>query len=140
MADQHERFRAFAEGQLGVKSDKSPIKAIDEKRITPVGRFIRKHSIDEWPQLWNVLRGQMSLVGPRPCLPHEAVFFTGWQRKRFSVPPGLTGVWQVFGRGRAGFEESAAMDVYYFYRRSFGFDLLLMLKTVGVMLTGKGAK
>jgi lipopolysaccharide/colanic/teichoic acid biosynthesis glycosyltransferase len=132
-------FKAYVEGDSKSSSEDAPTKLIDARRVTPVGRFIRKYSIDELPQLWNVLRGEMSLVGPRPCLPYEEEFFAGWRGRRFDVKPGLSGVWQVYGRGRAGFDESSAMDVYYVYRRSFGFDLRLILQTFGVVLTGKGA-
>lgn len=132
-------FQAFVEGKSEASSEEAPKKLIDARRVTPVGRFIRKYSIDELPQLWNVVRGEMSLVGPRPCLPYEEEFFAGWRGRRFDVKPGLSGVWQVYGRGRAGFDESSAMDVYYVYRRSFGFDIRLILQTVGVVLTGKGA-
>ncbi len=134
------QFRTYVtSGETG-SSENTPMKVIDEKRVTTVGHFIRKFSIDEIPQLWNVLQGDMSLVGPRPCLPYEAEFYTGWRRRRFMVHPGLTGVWQVFGRGKVDFDKSAAMDVYYLYRRSFGFDLYLILKTLVAVLTGKGAR
>lgn len=133
------RYQAFVQGSRSMTSSKAPGKLIDERRVTRVGRIIRKYSLDELPQLWNVLRGQMSLVGPRPCSPDEAEHFTGWRSRRFAVKPGLTGVWQVFGRGRASFDETAAMDVYYLYRRSFSFDLYLIFKTVFVVCTAKGA-
>jgi lipopolysaccharide/colanic/teichoic acid biosynthesis glycosyltransferase len=120
-------------------SQNAPKKVIENRRVTPVGRFIRKFSIDELPQLWNVLRGEMSLVGPRPCLPYEAEFYTEWRGRRFCVQPGLSGIWQVFGRGRVGFDASAAMDAYYVYRRSFQFDVYLIYRTLGVVFTGRGA-
>lgn len=135
-----EKFRAYVEGRQASETSKGPGKIIDSSRVTSIGSFIRKYSIDELPQLWNVFCGQMSLVGPRPCLPYEAEFFTGWRNKRFEVKPGLTGIWQVFGRGRANFNELAAMDVLYTYRRSFWFDLYVIVKTVGVVFTGKGAR
>jgi lipopolysaccharide/colanic/teichoic acid biosynthesis glycosyltransferase len=135
-----EMFRAYTENRKTVTSAEAPMKTIDRNRVTSVGRIIRKYSIDELPQLWNVIRGDMSLVGPRPCLPYEAESYTGWRSKRFNVRPGLTGLWQVFGRSRVPFEEAAAMDVYYLYRRSFLFDLYLILKTFGVVLVGKGAQ
>lgn len=135
-----ERFREYVENRRSDTAKSASTKTIDLDRVTPIGRIIRKCSVDELPQLWNVICGQMSLVGPRPCLPYEADFFTGWRSRRFNVRPGLTGLWQVFGRSRVTFDEAAAMDVYYLYRRSFGFDLYLILKTIGIVLTGKGAR
>jgi undecaprenyl-phosphate galactose phosphotransferase len=131
-------FQHYVEGRHTAKAA-VPQKVVEFNQVTPVGRTIRKFSIDEFPQLLNVLRGQMSLVGPRPCLPYEAGFYTGWQARRFVVMSGLTGVWQVFGRGVASFEEAAAMDTFYSYRQSFLFDLMLIFKTIGVMFRGKGA-
>lgn len=133
------RFQEYVEGKSVARSQEAPTKIIEKGRVTPIGSFIRKYSIDELPQLWNVLRGEMSLVGPRPCLPYEAEFFADWRGKRFDVRPGLSGVWQVFGRGCVGFDEAAAMDVFYVYRRTFAFDLYLILRTLGVVLTGRGA-
>jgi lipopolysaccharide/colanic/teichoic acid biosynthesis glycosyltransferase len=133
------RFQAYVEGTNLSSSEDAPKKVIESSRVTPVGRFIRKYSVDELPQLWNILRGEMSLVGPRPCLPYEAEFYTDWRGRRFEVMPGLSGVWQVFGRGRVGFDEAAAMDLYYIYRRSFRFDMYLIFKTFSVVFTGRGA-
>lgn len=133
------RFQSYVEGTAESPSPEVPRKVIDRQRLTAAGQVLRKYSIDELPQLWNVLRGEMALVGPRPCLPYEAAFYSGWQQRRFEVLPGLTGVWQVFGRGRVGFEQAAAMDVFYVYRRTFLFDLSLIFRTVKVVLAGKGA-
>ncbi|MGA1791497.1 MAG: sugar transferase [bacterium] len=140
MKERRERFHAYVNGDHKKNNDLAPAKIVDEQRITFVGRFIRKYSIDELPQLWNVFKGDMSLVGPRPCLPYEAIFFSGWRQKRFHVRPGLTGVWQIFGRGRVGFDEGVAMDVYYVYRHSLWFDSYLILRTLGVVLAGRGAR
>ncbi|MGH7269773.1 MAG: sugar transferase, partial [Polyangiaceae bacterium] len=110
-----------------------------DPRITPVGRFIRKFSIDELPQLINVLRGEMSLVGPRPPIPAEVSKYEAWQRRRLSVRPGLTCVWQVSGRNQISFEEWMYLDMQYIDHWSLAHDLELILKTVPVVLTGRGA-
>ena len=134
-----EQFIAYVNGKQASGAPNAPVKTIDRNRLTKIGAFIRRYSIDELPQLWNVLRGEMSLVGPRPCLPYELEFYNGWRKRRFEVKQGMTGVWQVFGRGHASFDEAVAMDVFYIYRRSFGFDLYLLIKTISVVLTGRGA-
>ena len=110
-----------------------------DPRITPIGRFIRKFSIDELPQLINVLRGEMSLVGPRPPVPSEVARYEAWQRRRLSVRPGLTCVWQVSGRNEISFEEWMYLDMQYIDHWSLGQDFQLILKTVPVVLTGRGA-
>jgi lipopolysaccharide/colanic/teichoic acid biosynthesis glycosyltransferase len=111
----------------------------DDPRITRVGRFLRRSSLDELPQLWNVLCGQMSLVGPRPPLPYEVACYQPWQRRRLDVRPGITGYWQVRGRGRVTFDEMCRMDLSYISHRSFGLDLWILLKTPAALLSGKGA-
>jgi len=110
-----------------------------DPRITPIGRFIRKFSIDELPQLINVLRGEMSIVGPRPAIPSEVAQYEAWQRRRLSVRPGLTCVWQVSGRNQIGFEEWMYLDMQYIDHWSLAQDLALVLRTVPVVLTGRGA-
>jgi undecaprenyl-phosphate galactose phosphotransferase len=115
-------------------------KIVDESKITSVGRILRKTSIDELPQLFNVLRGDMSLVGPRPCLPYEWEHYEDWHKKRLSVMPGCTGVWQVSGRSSVGFEDMVILDLYYIQNASLIFDFQLILKTIPVMVFGKGAK
>jgi exopolysaccharide biosynthesis polyprenyl glycosylphosphotransferase len=114
-------------------------KMAKDPRITGVGRFIRKYSIDELPQLLNVLRGEMSLVGPRPPIPAEVAKYEAWQRRRLSVRPGLTCVWQVSGRNAISFEEWMYLDMQYIDHWCLQHDLELMLKTVPVVLTGRGA-
>ncbi|MBK7861537.1 MAG: sugar transferase [Archangiaceae bacterium] len=111
----------------------------NDPRITPIGRFIRKFSIDELPQLINVLAGDMSVVGPRPALPKEVEVYESWQRRRLSVRPGLTCIWQVSGRNQISFEEWMVLDMQYIDRWSLGFDISLILKTFPVVLTGRGA-
>jgi exopolysaccharide biosynthesis polyprenyl glycosylphosphotransferase len=110
-----------------------------DPRITAVGRFIRKYSVDELPQLINVLRGEMSIVGPRPPIPSEVTKYEAWQRRRLSVRPGLTCVWQVSGRNQISFEEWMYLDMQYIDHWSLAQDFQLILKTVPVVLTGRGA-
>lgn len=111
----------------------------DDPRITKIGKFIRKTSIDELPQLINVLKGDMSLVGPRPSLPNEVKEFDTWMLKRLEVKPGLTCYWQVMGRNSIGFEEWMKLDVKYVNERSFWLDLKLIIKTFFVLFGDKNA-
>jgi lipopolysaccharide/colanic/teichoic acid biosynthesis glycosyltransferase len=104
-----------------------------------VGRLIRRTSIDELPQLLNVIRGEMSLVGPRPALPWEADMLQALHLERFSVPPGLTGLWQVSGRNTLTMKEGLELDVDYVRRQGFGLDLWILLKTIPVVLSTHGA-
>lgn len=121
------------------EKDGPVFKIKDDPRITRVGRFIRKTSIDELPQLWNVLKGDMSFVGPRPALPREVSLYSPFQRQRLLVTPGLTCYWQVSAkRDTIGFDEWVAMDLRYIYERSWLVDLKLIFKTVQVVLTGQG--
>lgn len=111
----------------------------DDPRITKVGKFIRKTSIDELPQLWNVLKGDMSLVGPRPSLPKEVEQFDNWMFKRLSVRPGLTCYWQVSGRNNIDFEDWMKLDVKYVDERNIWIDIKLIFKTVFVLFGDKNA-
>ena len=111
----------------------------DDPRITKVGKFIRKTSIDEIPQLWNVLKGDMSLVGPRPSLPKEVAQFESWMHKRLEVKPGLTCYWQVSGRNNIDFEDWMKLDIRYVNERNFWIDIKLIFKTVGVLFGDKNA-
>lgn len=110
-----------------------------DPRITRVGRFIRKASIDELPQLWNVLVGDMSLVGPRPPIPSEVARYTSRQRLRLSVTPGITCFWQVSGRSDIPFEEQVELDIAYAEQRSLMTDLGILLRTVPAVLFARGA-
>lgn len=118
----------------------------NDTRITPVGKFIRKHSIDEMPQLINVLRGEMSLVGPRAYLPDELEEqqrkfpgTEGYVKEMLKVKPGITGYWQVTGRSNVNFDKRIEMDAYYARKKSLLFDFLIILKTPWAMISGKGA-
>lgn len=111
-----------------------------DPRITPVGRFLRVTSIDELPQLWNVLRGDMSLVGPRPPIPDEVRRYAPWHRRRLEVPGGLTCIWQVSGRCDIPFEDWMRMDLQYARQQSLATDLALLWKTVGAVLSRRGAR
>ena len=128
-------------GQLLEKNEQSgPVfKMRNDPRITPIGRFIRRYSIDELPQVINVLRGDMTLVGPRPALPSEVAVYQAWQRRRLSVRPGLTCYWQVGGRNEIGFEDWMRLDLRYVDNWSLAVDFRLILQTVPVVLAGKGA-
>ncbi|MGF6953416.1 lipopolysaccharide/colanic/teichoic acid biosynthesis glycosyltransferase [Neobacillus sp. B4I6] len=111
----------------------------DDPRITKIGKFIRKTSIDELPQLFNVLKGDMSLVGPRPPLPREVAVYSKFDMQRLLVTPGCTGLWQVSGRNSLGFEEMVELDLQYIQKRSFLFDIRIILKTVLVLFGSKDA-
>ncbi len=112
----------------------------NDPRVTPLGRFLRKSSIDEWPQFWNVLKGDMSLVGPRAPLPDEVKEYTRWQRRRLSVKPGITCLWQVSGRNEIDFHEWMKLDLHYIDNWSLLLDLKILLRTFPVVLFGKGAR
>lgn len=114
-------------------------KSENDPRITAVGRFLRRSSLDELPQLWSILKGDMSLVGPRPALPDEVARYTPLQRRRLEIKPGLTCIWQVSGRSQIPFEGQVALDLEYIRTRSFRGDLVLLLKTVPAVLFGRGA-
>ena len=111
----------------------------DDPRVTRIGRFIRRHSIDEFPQFLNVLVGDMSVVGPRPPLPREVAQYDEWAMQRLAVKPGLTGPWQVGGRSDVDFDDMVRLDLGYIARRSVMTDLKLILQTIAVVFTGKGA-
>jgi exopolysaccharide biosynthesis polyprenyl glycosylphosphotransferase len=110
-----------------------------DPRVTRVGRVLRRTSLDELPQLWNVLRGDMSLVGPRPPLPSEVAQYEPWQRDRLLAQGGITGLWQVSGRNLLGFEDMVRLDLEYITRWSLWLDLCILLRTVLVVLTARGA-
>jgi len=127
-------------GKINSEDNKGrPLKITNDPRVTMVGNFLRKFSLDELPQLINVLKGDMSLVGPRPCLPYEYEIYKDWHKKRTSVRPGITGLWQVTGRSEVSFEDMILLDLYYIYNRSFVMDLNILYETIFVVLGKKGA-
>lgn len=110
-----------------------------DPRITSIGRFLRRFSIDEFPQIINVLKGELSLVGPRPPIPEETEKYEDWYKKRLNIKQGLTGLWQVSGRSDLNFEEMVKLDLYYIQNWSVGLDLRILLKTIPTVLSGKGS-
>lgn len=118
---------------------KGLFKLEDDPRITGVGRWLRRMSIDELPQLFNVILGDMSLVGPRPALPYEVKLIDAVYHRRFLVAPGLTGLWQVSGRNSLTLRQGLDLDVEYVEKQSFGLDLAILAKTVPVVLSTRGA-
>ena len=121
------------------EADGPLFKMSDDPRITRVGRILRKLSIDELPQLWNVVRGDMSLIGPRPALPREVAQWSDELHERLRVRPGITGMWQVSGRSDTGFEEYQRLDLFYVDNWSILIDMGILLRTVPAVLTGRGA-
>ena len=114
-------------------------KLTDDPRVTRLGRFLRKSSLDEIPQLWNVLRGDMSLVGPRPPIPYEVEMYEPWHQRRLQTKPGITGLWQVTARSSADFDEMVRMDIWYIEHQSLWLDLRIILKTPLSVLSMEGA-
>jgi exopolysaccharide biosynthesis polyprenyl glycosylphosphotransferase len=114
-------------------------KIAHDPRVTRVGRVLRRTSIDELPQLWNVLRGDMTLVGPRPPIPEEVEAYQPWQRLRLEVKPGITCLWQVSGRSKLGFEEWMRLDIQYIQAMSLQTDLKILLRTIPAVLSREGA-
>ncbi|HVB65308.1 MAG TPA: sugar transferase [Nitrolancea sp.] len=141
-ADQsvHEsHIRAFVNGTLEQVGDERTVKLDRDKRITRVGNVIRRTSLDELPQLINVVKGEMSLVGPRPVPVYEVEGYQPRHFERLHALPGITGIWQVEGRGQVPFEEMVRMDIWYVRNASFWLDLKIMLQTIPAVLRGKGA-
>lgn len=131
-----EYVAAFIKGQAEqhVSASGAMYKLVGDSRITPIGHWLRRTSLDELPQLWNVIRGDMSLVGPRPPIPYELAYYPPDQLRRLAVKPGITGLWQVSGRSRTTFEEMVSLDLEYIQRASFRFDLWILLRTIPVVL------
>ena len=137
MVKDAEKMKASLMDENEVKGPMFKMK--DDPRVTKIGRFIRKHSIDELPQFLNVLLGDMSVVGPRPPLPDEVAEYDEWAMQRLAVKPGLTGPWQVGGRSEVDFDDMVRLDLGYIARRSVAMDLKIILQTIAVVFTGKGA-
>ncbi|MBI2463908.1 sugar transferase [Candidatus Peregrinibacteria bacterium] len=135
----HFRMYKFRTMHLGTKEEDFAPTDQNDPRITKIGHFLRKTSFDELPQLWNVLRGEMSLVGPRPEMPFLVEKYTPWQKKRLDVKPGITGLWQILGRKDLPLAENLEYDFYYIKNRSLILDFVIIFKTIIVVLTGRGA-
>jgi lipopolysaccharide/colanic/teichoic acid biosynthesis glycosyltransferase len=133
---QHEELKKLSETEL---VNTNMFKLPNDPRITKVGKFIRKYSIDELPQLFNVLKGDMSLVGPRPPLPSEVQEYETHVHRRLLVKPGITGIWQVSGRASLSWEETVRLDLDYVENWSFAGDLVILGKTVGAVFGKSGA-
>jgi exopolysaccharide biosynthesis polyprenyl glycosylphosphotransferase len=141
------KFRSMIMGAEELQKDLRPLneadgplfKIRDDPRLTRMGRFLRRTSIDELPQFLNVLRGEMSLVGPRPGTPEEIAQYDPWQRERLAIWPGMTGLWQVSGRSNVPFDEMCQLDIYYIENWSLGLDLRILLRTIPHVIFGRGA-
>jgi len=141
------KFRSMYEGAEVERDQLDPLneadgplfKIRDDPRRTRTGRVLRRFSLDEIPQLYNVLRGEMSLVGPRPGLPEEVARYEDWHRKRLEVSPGITGLWQTAGRSEVSFEEMCLLDIYYAEQWTLSLDFRIMLKTIPAIILGRGA-
>ena len=123
----------------GERAQDEVYKLTDDNRVTKVGRILRKTSLDELPQLFNVLKGDMSLVGPRPALPYEVKMYKDWYKDRLSVTPGMSGLWQVSGRSQKNFDEMVKLDLAYINKWSLWLDIKILLKTFLVVFSRQGA-
>jgi exopolysaccharide biosynthesis polyprenyl glycosylphosphotransferase len=128
-----------AELEASNEADGPLFKIREDPRVTSVGAVLRRLSLDEFPQLWNVLRGEMSLVGPRPLPLRDYQRLEGWHRKRYLVLPGVTGLWQISGRSNLGFDDLVRLDFYYLENWSIWLDISILAKTVPAVLSGRGA-
>lgn len=135
-----QHIKQFVDGSLDTGGEAAPnFKMVEDPRVTRVGGFLRKTSLDELPQLLNVVKGDMSLVGPRPVPVYEVAEYEPWHYERLDAKPGITGIWQVYGRGRVTFDEMVQMDIEYVRRPSITGDFKLLVLTVPAVFAGKGA-
>jgi lipopolysaccharide/colanic/teichoic acid biosynthesis glycosyltransferase len=138
----HEEYiERFIAGSIDAPRDgaKPVYKLSDDPRVTPLGRLLRRTSLDELPQFFNVLTGAMSLVGPRPSLPYEVSRYADWHRQRLAVKPGITGLWQVGGRSSLTFDEMVRLDITYAQSWSLWLDVRFLCRTIWVVVSGRGA-
>ena len=141
------KFRSMVRDAEALKGEVSHLneaqgamfKIREDPRVTRTGRFLRRTSLDELPQLWNVLRGDMSLVGPRPALPEEVAEYAEWHRQRLATAPGMTGLWQVSGRSNVSYEERVKLDMHYIRNYSIWLDIYLLWLTIPAVLQRRGA-
>ena len=133
-------IREFVEGRARPSSENGIFKLTNDPQVTRLGRVLRRFSLDELPQLFNVLKGDMSLVGPRPVPPYEVMYYQNQHYKRLAARPGITGLWQVTGRCRVSFEEMIRMDLDYIQRASLSLDLKILLLTIPAVLSMRGAE
>lgn len=141
---EHRKYiKAFIQGDeeelRKLHKGRNVYKLVGDERVTRVGRFLRRTSLDEIPQLYNVLRGDMSMVGPRPHLPYEVELYKDWHRRRLCGLPGITGWWQVHGRSRVPFDKAVEMDIWYLEHQSLILDVRIMLRTITKAIVGRGA-
>jgi lipopolysaccharide/colanic/teichoic acid biosynthesis glycosyltransferase len=133
-------IEAYSQGQVAAASNPdAPFKIERDPRITPLGHFLRRSSLDELPQLINVIKGDMSLVGPRPDVAYSVALYKDWHKLRLATQPGLTGLWQIKGRGRVSFEEGMRLDCEYVQQQCLRLDVEIILQTIPAVLSMRGA-
>jgi lipopolysaccharide/colanic/teichoic acid biosynthesis glycosyltransferase len=139
VSSDEERHKEFVKVYITGKDGKNGYKLINDDRVTAWGKVLRKVSVDEFPQFLNVLKGELSLVGPRPPMEYEVNQYLKWHKERLSVKQGVTGIWQVFGRARLSFDKSCFLDIFYVENRSLCIDMHLLSQTPHAIVFGKGA-
>jgi lipopolysaccharide/colanic/teichoic acid biosynthesis glycosyltransferase len=134
-------IEAYSRGEVAAAANNpaAPYKIERDPRITPLGHFLRRSSLDELPQLFNVLKGDMSLVGPRPDVAYSVALYKDWHKLRLATQPGLTGLWQIRGRGRVSYEEGMRLDCEYVQRQCLRLDIEILLQTIPAVLSMRGA-